>query len=54
MEAGKEKKEMSSDPSGFHKFVRTPSKVLVLDSASLNKDFSSQGVKNCWEAAALA
>lgn len=54
MEAGKEKKEMSSDPAGFRKFVRTPSKLLVLNSASLHKDLSSEGVKNCWEAAALA
>lgn len=45
---------MSSHPSGFRKFFRTPSKLLVLDSASLNKDFSSQGVKNYWEAAGLA
>lgn len=53
MEAGNEKKEVSSDPSRFHKFIRTPSNLLVLGSASLNKDLSSQGVKDCWEAAAL-
>lgn len=53
VEVGNEKKETPSDPSRFCKFARTPSNLPVLGSASLNEDFSSQGVKDCWEAAAL-
>lgn len=53
MEVGSKKKKVSSEFSGFHKFLRTSSNCPVLGSASLIKDFSSQAVKDCWEATAL-
>lgn len=53
MEAGSKKKEISSDPSRFPEFVRTTFNLLILGSASKNMDFGSQGVKDCWEAAAV-